>query len=221
MVLIILFIGFLSFTSNLPDARFYINDYANLFSSKTTIDIEKVLLDYEKRTGNQILVFTVNSINPYSSIEEYSLALASKIKAGTKNIDNGLLVVIAKEERAVRIEVAYGLESKIPDIVAGRIIRNEVIPNFKNNDYDTGIKKALYYILEALGDEKLSEANLKTEKDYSFILVILFFLFFSRGGFFMFPFLRGFARGGSSSFRGGFGGGAGGSFGGGGASGRW
>jgi uncharacterized protein len=221
-----IFLTFITFNiyPKFPVANSYVNDYARLFSKETSITIDKVLLDYEQKTGNQILILTVDNIEPYPSIEDYSINLVKHWKAGKKGIDNGLIVLIAKDEKAIRIEVGYGLEDKIPDIVAGRIIRDQILTSFKKNDYDIGIRNGIYHIIRAIGDEKLSEASLKKKKDNPFIMLILFlFLFFGR--IFIFPFGGGFFRGtsrglGGGSF-GGFGGFGGGGFGGGGASGRW
>ena len=210
----------ISVFSDLPKLNSWVNDYANIISSETKTKLKSALYGYEKETGNQIFVLTVESISPYATIEDYSIAVAEKWKAGAKGVDNGVIIVIAPNERKVRIEVGYGLEGKLPDIIAGRIIKDHMLPYFKESNYDDGIKAGVYNVVKYIGTQKLSASNIKRKKKTNPLIIIVFLLMFV-GRIFIFPFFGFFGgRGGGGSF-GGFGGGGGGSFGGGGASGSW
>lgn len=206
-------------SSAIPTLDSWVNDYANVIRDETKYEIEAVLKNYQEKTGNQIFVLTVASIGEYPSIEDYSLAVAETWKAGTKGVDNGIIIVVAVNDRLTRIEVGYGLEGKLPDAIAGRIVRGSMLPYFKNSDYDSGIKSAVSSIIEYIGTQKLSNSKSKGKDSLGLIIMLLLFL---SGRFFFFPFF-GFPFSGRGGFggSGGFGGGGGGGFGGGGSSGSW
>lgn len=229
MIFLYLFILSIFTSSDLPRLDSWVNDYANIISPKAESKLKAALYDYENQTGNQIFVLTTNTLEPYGTIEDYSIALASKWKAGSKGVDNGVIIVVAPNEKKVRIEVGYGLEGKLPDIIAGRIIRDYILPNFKDGNYDAGIMSGVYNIIKYIGTQKLSEPNIKQRQGRNNPIVIIIFLLLFFGRIFIFPFFGFFGGfgggrggfGGSSGGFGGFGGGGGGGFGGGGASGSW
>lgn len=119
----------------------YVNDFANLYSEQFKSGLELQLSDLAKSGSAEIAVVTVKSLEGIS-IEEYAVKLFEKWKVGKKGTDNGLLLLIAKDDREVRIEVGYGLEPYITDGRAGEIIRNDIVPEFKNGNYESGTKKA-------------------------------------------------------------------------------
>ncbi len=223
----------------LPDApgRF-LYDETGVLSRDERALIEDSLMAMDRR-GLEIGVAVFQSIQG-EAIENVSLALAEKWRPGSAEEDNGALLVIALEERKVRIEVGYGLEGSITDAAAGRIIRNAIAPAFREGRYGDGILRAVTSLALLAGGGTLEEPP-SSGIPVAFALVILFLMLgtivmiaamsrhatASRGGW-----TGGGIRGGTFWGGGGFGGGGGGfgggggsfgggSFGGGGASGSW
>ncbi len=242
LFLFFFFISSLSYAIEIPKLKNYCNDFTGTLTRTQRLAIERALRDFEDKTSNQIVFLMINSLEGYP-IEEYAIEVAEKNKIGTKEHDNGVLFIVAKQDRKMRIEVGYGLEGALTDALASSILRNEVRPYFKRGDYFNGIAAGLEAIMKATVGEyknKKKKRGGEEERDFSignliFFLIILFFLLGGRGGrgggvgwFLLGSMLGGGMRGGSyggSSFGGGggFGGfsGGGGSFGGGGASGGW
>lgn len=206
----------------------HVVDKAGLLQASEANNLEKYLAEHEAATSNQIVVVTLKSLEG-KNIEEYALELGRRWGIGTKEKNNGVLLVVAPQERAVRIEVAYGLEDILTDAKAKIIIERTILPYFRRGEMGLGIIQGVHSIVESLGGEhKAVESGEPEVLNWSsilfIILLIIFFLIRSNTG------RRpprsgssfGFGRGGGSD-RGGSGGmsGGGGSFGGGGASGKW
>lgn len=218
-----------------PTKNFFVNDFANVISNA---DEEKMQQQGEalfKECGAQVVVVTVKSLNG-EDLESYSLNLARSWRIGSDKNDDGILLLLAVDERKVRIEVGYGLEGALPDSKTGRILDTYGVDRFKKNDFSTGLA-AVYdslinevYIEKGLepadGYTPVEDYSLTTKEKviaYGIIaLIVLAFIFINRGkrkrGFVYYG--GGFGGGGfsgSGSSGGGFSGG-GGSFGGGGSS---
>ncbi len=218
-----------------PTKNFFVNDFANVISNA---DEEKMQQQGEalfKECGAQVVVVTVKSLNG-EDLESYSLNLARSWRIGSDKNDDGILLLLAVDERKVRIEVGYGLEGALPDSKTGRILDTYGVDRFKKNDFSTGLA-AVYdslvnevYIEKGLdpadGYTLVEDYSLTTKEKviaYGIIaLIVLAFIFTNRGkrkrGFVYYG--GGFGGGGfsgSGSSGGGFSGG-GGSFGGGGSS---
>src|SRR6266446_3914181 len=114
-----------------PQPAGYVTDLAGILSSQQAASLDQALSDYEQRTSNQIVVLTVKSLEG-QDIESYSIAVAEAWKAGQKHKDNGVILVIAPDERKVRIEVGYGLEGVLTDAKSSQIIRNILAPHFRS-----------------------------------------------------------------------------------------
>jgi uncharacterized protein len=228
------------FCFEVPPLKSYVNDYAGIMSEESVKELNAVLKDYQDKTGNQFFVLTVDSIQDAGSIEQYSIAVAEKWKVGFKGSDNGILMITAIKEKQLRIEVGYGLEGKIPDVVAGRIVREEILPRFKQGSYSDGIAAGVVAVINKLGGYDASaipvqEIRTSKKNSLSSLIFILFFFLVAGSRFLLFPFyasrggrgsgggffIGGFGGGGGDFGGGGFSGGGGGSFGGGGASGSW
>ena len=121
-----------------PVLKGRINDYAHLLSPATISQLESALRYFEQQESTQIVVLTVPTLEG-DSIEDFSMRVAEGWKIGQKKIDNGAILLIAKQEKKVRIEVGYGLEGKLTDLVSGRIIHDIIVPWFKQGDFDQGI----------------------------------------------------------------------------------
>jgi uncharacterized protein len=119
-----------------------------LFDAHATAALEKTLKDYETRTGRQFVVLTIPSLEN-DALEDYAIKVARAWKIGTKKND-GILILVARDDRKVRIEVGYGLEGTLPDVLCGRIIRDELTPRFRGGDYAGGIKAAVDAVIAVL-----------------------------------------------------------------------
>lgn len=225
----------------IPKLLMRATDFTNTLSREQLAALEADLARFEDTTSTQVVFVMIPTLGN-EQLEDYSLRTAEANAIGQKKLSNGVLLLIAKDDRKIRIEVGYGLEGVLPDGLAGQIIRREITPEFRNGDYFAGIKAGTDAIMRATRNEYKAEK--KTASDFPFFLVILiFFIIFimiarnarrssglHRGG--GFPMYYGGGWGGRSrdtwgssggSGGGGFGGfsGGGGSFGGGGASGGW
>jgi len=228
------------YSQKFPQPTGYVNDYAGIIDTEQKNQIDQIAKTVQEKTGAEIAVVTVETIQPYGSIEEYSVELASEWGIGKAGEDTGVLILLATTERRVRIEVGYGLEGIIPDGLAGEIIDNSILPSMRAGDYGTGFLKGVQAVSGIIAEEygvDLDSSYIEESKEYTrqissglsrFIIILIFLLLFG-GGRFLLPLLfvgavsrRGFHGGGfgsgGSSFGGGFSGFGGGGFGGGGAS---
>ncbi len=124
-------------------------DEAGILSAATRQTLSTLLSAHEAATTNQVAVLTVSSLDG-ETIEAFSLRVAEAWGLGTAENDNGVLLTVAVADRKMRIEVGYGLEGPLPDAVAGRIIRNEIAPHFRQGDYDAGVLAGVQSILGAI-----------------------------------------------------------------------
>lgn len=230
-----------------PSREFYVYDEANIIDSDVENYIINVNEELYAKTGAQVVVATVNSLNEMD-IEGYANELFRKWGIGDKDKDNGVLILVAPTEKLLRIEVGYGLEGAIPDGKAGAIRDQYMIPYFQSGNYSQGILESFKAIILLIEDEyditldktgQIDDYNInyteETGNSFSsvkriilavIILILIFIDFRFFGGFLTYALLRSLARGGRSGRGGGgsFGGGnrgGGGSSGGGGASGGW
>jgi uncharacterized protein len=120
-----------------PQLTEIVTDNANIFTSEELQGLRTKLIQFEDETTNQVVVLTINDLG-YETIEEYANGVFNRNKLGQAGKDNGILILFSKNDREVRIEVGYGLESYITDAVASRIIRNTMIPKFKEEAYLPG-----------------------------------------------------------------------------------
>ena len=205
-----------------------------MLSSRTRSELEQSLLAYQRERGHQVVVHTTASLEGLT-IEDYSLQVAEQWKVGHKGLDNGVILIVAPNERKVRIEVGYGLEGVIPDAIANRIVQEVILPEFRAGGLESGIVAGTGSILQAAAGEyapprpeRRSERR-RSSPLFSLIWIVILLMAFGSRGLFFLPFMlgggRGFRSGGFGGGGGGFGGGGfsggGGGFGGGGASGGW
>lgn len=234
LIFLFLFIGTIS-AQDFPSPRGYVNDFAGVISSTEAARISEIGTVVEKETGAEIAVITVDTIEPYGSVEEYAVELAENWGIGQEGEDNGILLLLSMKERQVRFEVGYGLEGAIPDGLAGEILDTSVLPDLKRGKYGSGLRKGIEAAAGIIGEEydvDLGNLQLEEASRYSssggggsggsmlrVLLPLIFFLVFGGGRFFLpFLFLSGATRRGT--FGGGFGAGhSSGGFGGGGFSG--
>lgn len=223
------------FAQEFPKLSKYANDLSNTFTKEQVNYIDSGLRSFDDSTSNQVVFLMINSLDGFP-ISMYTYETAEKNGIGTKENSNGVLFFVAKNDRKMRIEVGYGLEGALPDALASSIIRNDVAPYFRKNQYYEGTVAGLNGILAATKGEY--RGNPKSDEENKFpigVIIFIIFVIFSifrrsgRGGrgnglIYYGSGLGGFGGRSSGGFSsGGFGSfsGGGGSFGGGGASGSW
>ncbi|MFZ6012823.1 MAG: TPM domain-containing protein [Bacteroidota bacterium] len=200
-----------------------VHDEAKVLSSGTIGFLEQELKSHEDSTSNQIAILIVPSLEG-ESIEEYTLRVAEKWKLGQAKNDNGVLFFIAVNDRKVRIEVGEGLEGVLPDALCAQIIRNELAPYFRQQNYDAGVQAAVAAIIKAIAGEYHAEAKPLKRRSRGgslvgtliILVIIIIISSIRRGGG---NYRGGGWSAGSGWFGGGYGGGGGGWSGGGGFSG--
>lgn len=229
-IIFLLSFSFTAFAVEYPKATNFVNDYSNVIDDNVEMEINKLSKDLKEKTGAEIAVAVVESLDN-QSVEEYATGLYRAWGLGDKEKNNGVLLLVSTGDRKIRIEVGYGLEGAINDGKSGAILDTYVVPYLKNNDYSNGVKNGYYAILSEVYKEYGIEGNTlaespKKEKSGSDFGIIIFIIVFivvrilfgggrgGRGGGFYF----GGGSGGSSGGGSGFGGFGGGSSGGGGSS---
>ena len=126
-----------------------VNDTAGMLSEATITELEQLLKSHEDSTSNQIVVLTVPDLEG-KVLEEFSLKVAETWALGQADKDNGVLLLIARNDRKVRIEVGSGLEGDLTDATSGIIIRREIVPRFKDGDFDGGVREGTKAIVAAI-----------------------------------------------------------------------
>lgn len=233
-----------------PSPARLVNDLAGMMSSGEQAQLEQKLIDFDRTTSTQITIVTIKNLGGYE-IAQYAVELGNRWGVGRKGKDNGVLVLASMDDRKVNISTGYGVEGALTDATSGRIIRNEIAPQFKKGNYYEGFNKAADAIIAATKGEYTNEEGDPGKSDGKggfpigiIIFIIIVLWLGSRGGggrggggYMSRRGYRGFTGGwiggglggfggssgswGGGGSSGGFGGFGGGSFGGGGASGSW
>jgi uncharacterized protein len=136
-------------TSEFPALTGRVVDDANVLDAATRETLRQKLAAHEAKTGNQIVVATVKSLNG-SSVEDYANRLFRRWQLGQRGTNNGVLLLHAPKERKVRIEVGYGLEGTLTDAIGKYIIQNAITPRFKANDFAGGMTRGVDDIIKVL-----------------------------------------------------------------------
>ena len=146
---LVLLIGLAAFAANFPALTGRVVDQANIIPVETRRDIEAKLADLETKSGIQLVVATVKSLEG-QEVEPYTNELFRAWKLGDKTKNNGVLLLVAPNERRVRIEVGYGLEGTLTDVLSKVIITNAIAPRFKTGDFAGGIARGVDDIITVL-----------------------------------------------------------------------
>ena len=215
-------------------------DDAQMLDPATRQQLTQTLEAHEKATGEQVVVVTVPGLQG-TAIEDYGYQLGRAWGIGQKDKNNGALLIVARDDRKLRIEVGYGLEDRLTDAQSSVILNQVITPAFKNGQFSQGISDGVAAILQVLGGDPLAEPAYASGQgqgsdfmaEHPFVVLLLFVLFVIVVAACQFYGICN-AGGGGGSRSGGFGGGGfgggrggggfsggGGSFGGGGASGSW
>jgi uncharacterized protein len=198
-IIAILFVIHLSAFSQRPLPELWglhVHDEAHVLTQQTIDNLESQLVAYEDSTSNQLAILIIPSLDG-EVLEEYALHVAEKWKLGQKDKDNGALLLIAVNDHKMRIEVGQGLEGVLTDALSSSIIRNEIAPSFRQNNYDEGVIKGVNAMISAIGGEYTADdsdtAESIDELNWKERILIGVFIFSILG---IFTFLALFTQGG-------------------------
>ena len=164
---------------DVPQLTGRVNDYARMLSPEAASLLEQKLAAFERDQTTQIVVLTIPSLQG-DDIDQFTIRVVDQWKIGQKGTDNGVLLVLAQAERKVRIEVGMGLQGVLPDITAGRIIRDVMLPHLKTGDFEQGIAAGVDGIIAATqGEFKASPDERKSRTHPSGSPTLLTFLLFT------------------------------------------
>jgi uncharacterized protein len=163
-----------------------VNDFANLLEPSQRDALEQKVDAYNDSTSSAIVIITVPNLDGYD-IAQVSLKYLRDWGVGTKNNNNGVVILVSKDDHKARIETGYGLEGVLPDVTCNDIIQTKMIPNFKQNDYYHGFDNAVDAIIQAAageykassGDQKSGKLSIKT---IIFLIVLFIILMAFLGG---------------------------------------
>jgi uncharacterized protein len=160
-----------------PRLQGYVNDYAGMISPSVKSRIVEELRAFEQSDSTQIVLLTIPSLEG-EDIEEFGIKVADAWKIGQQQKDNGVLLIVSKQERKVRIEVGRGLEGKLTDLMAGRIIDQVIKPRFRQGDFDGGFAAAVSSLIGATRGEFKAEERPARRRQRGFPPLLTFLMFF-------------------------------------------
>ncbi|WP_196484789.1 TPM domain-containing protein [Burkholderia diffusa] len=141
-----------------PPLKGRVTDMTGVLSVACASELTDRLADLERRLGVQMAILLVGSTG-HATIEQFATAVFEKWRLGQSKIDNGLLLVAALNDRTVRVEVGYGLEGAIPDVVAGRIIRERIVPAFREKRIEAGVSDAVDALVREMTPPQMAESD--------------------------------------------------------------
>lgn len=161
----------------------FVNDFAGMLQPQERTQLEQTLSSFEKSTSNELTVVTIPNLGG-DTIENYAVKLFEEWKIGKTKKDNGVLLLIARDDRTMRIEVGYGLEGALTDAQSYWIINNQITPNFKAGHYYAGIDAGVSEIMKATRGEYVPSESARADKTATFIvdywyLIPLAFMWFA------------------------------------------
>jgi uncharacterized protein len=166
-----------------PALKGRVNDYGDMLPAEAESRIETLLKELEEKDSTQVVVLTVPSLDG-DSLEDFSMRVAERWRIGRKGLDNGAILVIARDDRKVRIEVGYGLEGRLTDLTAGRIIRDRIVPEFRAGRFAQGVLNGVVALTEVVRGEfqapaqpSIGPAASGAEDLMPFLLIFVFLVF--------------------------------------------
>jgi len=162
---------------DIPALNSRITDTTGLLDTAQLSRIEQILTTFEQEKGSQVAVLIVATTQP-EALEEYSMRVVEKWKLGRKKVDDGVLLLIAQQDRKIRIEVGYGLEGAVTDLSAGRIINEYITPEFRRGNFYQGVLAGVNKITELIKGEALPPPTTNqgsTDNDPGAILPLMIF----------------------------------------------
>ena len=146
-----------------PPLTGHVIDQTGTLTAQQTQALEQTLVAFEALKGSQLAVLMVDSTAP-EAIEQYAMRVAEQWKLGRKKVDDGAILVVAKNDRAMRIEVGYGLEGALNDLTSKRIISEIILPRFKSQDFYGGITAGVEQIIRVVDGEPLPAPNARSSQ---------------------------------------------------------
>ncbi|MBN1446532.1 MAG: TPM domain-containing protein [Bacteroidetes bacterium] len=174
LILLLLLAGAIARALDVPYLSGHVNDTAHMLSADAVTELEQRLTAYEDSTTNQIVLLTISSLDG-EALEDYALRVAETWKLGQKGVDNGVLLLIARDDRKMRIEVGYGLEATVTDAMSSYIINDIITPLFRQGEFEAGIREGLNALMQA-ADGTLSPDDVSGSGD-SGMEMLVFSLF--------------------------------------------
>ncbi len=140
----------------IPPLTAPVNDFANVIDGNTEREIDRQVRALQAASGDVVVVSTVRTFKPYADIDEYAVKMFENggRGIGVKGKDNGLLIVVAVEDRKIRIEVGYDLEQFVTDGFAGETIRDVITPQFRNGDYGAGLLAGTTVLINRIAQQR-------------------------------------------------------------------
>jgi uncharacterized protein len=168
-----------------PPLQGRVNDYAGILSGVTVQHLDSLLANLEREESTQLVVLTIKSLEG-AVLEEYSLQVLETWGLGQAGLDNGALLLIAHNDRRLRIEVGYGLEGSLTDLTAGRIISQVITPHFRQADFDQGVIAGVTAMIAAVhgefsADQTPVRGGHPRSDEAGGLLVFLLFMLFNIG----------------------------------------
>ena len=156
-----------SYAISLPEPTndFFVNDFVNIIDDADESEMMKIGADLYEQTTAQVVVVTIDSLDGYD-VDEYALELGRKWGVGSKDNDNGVVILLSLSDRQISIQVGYGLEGCLNDGKVGRILDNYAIPYLSNNDYSSGLTEAYKAVAAVVCEEYGIELNQDYQIDY-------------------------------------------------------
>jgi uncharacterized protein len=142
----------------IPPLKSHVTDLTGTLSPAEAAQLERKLVDFEAKKGSQIAVLIVPTTQP-ETIEQYSIRVADAWKLGRKGVDDGALLLVAKQDRTLRIEVGYGLEGVLPDAIAKRIIDETIVPRLRQGNFAAAINAGIDQMIGVIEGEPLPPAR--------------------------------------------------------------
>lgn len=152
-------INAVTLAADVPYLTGRVTDNAQILSESTIKSLSETLREHELKITNQVVVLTITSLEG-ESIEDFTNKVFNEWKLGQKDKDNGILIVVVPAERRMRIEVGYGLEGTLPDLAAGRIIRNIMAPMFREGDFNGGITEGVRSVINILEGSEIQDIRI-------------------------------------------------------------
>lgn len=172
LITLIFILPLTAYALDIPKPKGYVSDYAGMLTSEQVSSLEQKLREFEKATSNEIAILIIPSLEG-ENLEEFSLKVASTWGVGKKKVGNGILILIAKNDHKMRIEIGYGLEGVVPDGAAGYIIRKYMTPKFKDGHFYKGINDAVDSLMKATNKEYADEFKKEMDRDNVIKLAII------------------------------------------------
>lgn len=159
-----------------PPLQGHVTDLTGTFTAEQKATLEQTLTAFEAQKGSQLAVLLVPTTAP-EVIEQYAIRVAEQWKLGRKNVDDGVILVVAKNDRTLRIEVGYGLEGSLTDLTSQRIISETILPRFKRGEFFDGVAVGVDQIIQVINGESLPEPSIRTARSDQSLRQLMPFLF--------------------------------------------